>query len=208
MRPRTQHLGGCDLRGPREWREDRNWAHARLTIFFLFLQTFAQTYGEGDTQIQTTPAVTHLTFSDRRRAEAFYDGLKTSKIAGVNDGVGAPVEVSWVAGPAAALPGSTTSSVNTAGGGGAGGGSGEGDDGLDSAMDDVGGDDDHHHDHSEDNGKDGQRAGEEEDAGDGAKGEPQGQEKGQQNQQQQTQEPGEAKAEVDYDVAGENEWDE
>lgn len=175
---------------------------------FFPLQTFAQTFGEGDTQIQTTPAVTHLTFSDRRRAEAFYDGLKTSKIAGVNDGVGAPVEVSWVAGPAAALSGSTTSSVNTMGGGGAGGGDGDG--GLDSAMDDVGGDDDHHHDHSEDNGKDSPRA-REEDAGEGVRDESQGQGQSQQQnrqQQQQTQEPGEAKAEVDYDVAGENEWDE
>lgn len=134
--------------------------------------------------------MTHLSFSDRKQAEAFYNGLKNGKVPGINDGA-TPVEVSWVAGPAAALPGSTTSSVNTAGGGG-------GDDGLDSAM--GGADDDLNH--NEGNGGKGDQHGAGENAADGAQGESQAQQ-----QQQPQQEPGEAK-EVDYDVAGENEWDE
>lgn len=136
--------------------------------------------------------MTHLSFSDRKQAEAFYNGLKAGKVPGINDGA-VPVEVSWVAGPAAALPGSTTSSVNTAG-------AGAGDDGLDSAME--GADDDLNHNHDEGNGAKGDQHGAGENAADGAQGESQAQQ-----QQQPQQEPGEAK-EVDYDVAGENEWDE
>lgn len=159
-----------------------------------------QTFGEGVTEIQTTPAVTHLSFSDRKQAEAFYNGLKNGKVAGINDGA-APVEVSWVAGPAAALPGSTTSSVNTADGGGGGGGGGG--NGLDSAMGDA--DDDGHNNHDEGDGGKADQHGVERKAEGGAEGESQAQ--GQNHTQQQQQDPGEAK-EVDYDVAGENEWDE
>lgn len=155
-----------------------------------------QTFGEGVTEIQTTPAVTHLSFSDRKQAEAFYNGFKNGKIPGINDGEGAaPVEVSWVAGSAAALPGSTSSSVNTAGNGA---GAGDGD-GLDSAMGDAdGGENTDHHGGSGDGKADHEGAG----------GDTQNESQAQQNHQQQQQESGEAKAEVDYDVAGENEWDE
>lgn len=132
--------------------------------------------------------MTHLSFSDRKQAEAFYNGVKNGKIPGVNDndsGEGG-VELSWVAGPAATLPGSTTSSVNPTG---------------DSAMEDA----------------DGDATGQNHDGEDGkdvAQGESHAQQEQQnpeqqrqQQQQQQQQESGEPK-EVDYDVAGENEWDE
>lgn len=157
----------------------------------------SQTFGEGVTEIQTTPAVTHLSFSDRKQAEAFYNGFKNGKIPGINDGEGAaPVEVSWVSGAAAALPGSTSSSVNTAGNGA---GAGDGD-GLDSAMGDADGGE--NADHHEGSGGDGKADHE------GVGGDTQNESQAQQNHQQQHQESGEAKAEVDYDVAGENEWDE
>lgn len=153
----------------------------------------SQTFGEGVTEIQTTPAVTHLSFSDRKQAEAFYNGFKNGKIPGINDGEGAaPVEVSWVSGAAAALPGSTSSSVNTAG-------NGAGGDALDSAMGDADGGDTGHLEGGGGDGKADQ---------DGAGGDTQNESQAQQNHQQQQQESGEAKAEVDYDVAGENEWDE
>ena len=136
--------------------------------------------------------MTHLSFSDRKQAETFYNGFQNGKIPGINDD-GAPVEVSWVAGPASTLPGSTTSSVNPTGAGG---------DGLDSAMDDAEGGETRHHNggSGDEDGKDGLGS---------AQGEPhtQQQHNQQQQQQQQQQEAGEAK-EVDYDVAGENEWDE
>lgn len=154
-----------------------------------------QSFGEGVTEIQTTPTVTHLSFSDRRQAELFYNGFKGGRIPGINDD-GTAVEVSWVSGPAAALPGSTTSSVNTTGGGGGGG------EGLDSAMDDA-----DHRDEEEEDGKNGAQQGETHTH------EQQGQQSQQQQQQQQQQhqqqESSEANKEVvDYDVAGENEWDE
>lgn len=155
---------------------------------------YPQTFGEGVTEIQTTPAVTHLSFSDRKQAEAFYNGFKNGKIPGINDGEGAaPVEVSWVAGSAAALPGSTSSSVNTVG-------NGAGGDALDSAMGDADGGDTGHREGGGGDGKADQ---------DGAGGDTQDESQAQIHQQsQQQQESGEAKAEVDYDVAGENEWDE
>lgn len=157
-----------------------------------------QTFGEGVTEIQTTPAVTHLSFSDRKQAEAFYNGFQNGKIPGINDGEGAaPIEVSWVAGSAAALPGSTSSSVNIAGNGGG----GSGGEGLDSAMGDADGGE--NTDHHEGGGGDGKA--DQDDAG----GDTQNESQAQNHQQsQQQQESGEAKAEVDYDVAGENEWDE
>lgn len=203
-RPKTVALSGVDFSAPEK--DEALRRHLFVSSSFLAQRECSlpsgrrykkrhrkannlQTFGEGVTEIQTTPAVTHLSFSDRKQAEAFYNGLKAGKVPGINDGA-APVEVSWVSGPAAALPGSTTSSVNTAGG----------DDGLDSAM--GGANDDHHHNHDEEGegGKtDPHGAGE--NAAEGVQGESQA-------QQQQTQhEPGEAK-EVDYDVAGENEWDE
>lgn len=210
-RPKTVALSGVDFSAP----EKDEALRRHLFVSFYFPSRLecslssgkrceenhpkannVQTFGEGVTEIQTTPAVTHLSFSDRKQAEAFYNGLKAGKVPGINDGA-APIEVSWVSGPAAALPGSTTSSVNTAGGGGGGAG---GDDGLDSAM--GGADDDHHHNHDEEGeGEKTDPHGAGENAAEGAQGEPHA-------QQQQTQhEPGEAK-EVDYDVAGENEWDE
>lgn len=132
--------------------------------------------------------MTHLSFSDRKSAEAFFNSLSNSKIPGINDG-GAAVELSWVAGSAAPLPGSTTSSVNLTGAGGG--------NGLDSAMADADGGGDENH---QGGGEDGSKAGH---------GGPGGEEAGAQGQSQaQQQESGEAKAEVDYDVAGENEWDE
>lgn len=155
----------------------------------------SQTFGEGVTEIQTTPAVTHLSFSDRKQAEAFYNGFKNGKIPGINDGEGAaPVEVSWVASSAAALPGSTSSSVNTVG-------NGAGGDALDSAMGDADGGDTGH--------REGGAGGDGKADQDGAGGDTQDESQALNHQQsQQQQESGEAKAEVDYDVAGENEWDE
>ncbi|KAI3398007.1 hypothetical protein diail_9984 [Diaporthe ilicicola] len=169
-RPKTVAISGVDFSAP-----DKDEALRR----HLFV------HGEGVAQIQTTPAVTHLSFSDRKSAEAFYNGLKgNNKIPGVSE----PVELSWVAGTAAPLPGSTSVDLTTGGGG------------FDSAMADAdgGGDDDNQQDH----------AGDKADR-DGAGGE-EGEAQGHQSQQAQNQqEPGEAaKAEVDYDVAGENEWDE
>ncbi|KKY38497.1 putative ccch zinc finger and rrm domain-containing protein [Diaporthe ampelina] len=171
-RPKTVAISGADFSAP-----EKDEALRRHLFSF----------GEGVTEIQTTPSVTHLSFSDRKQAEAFYSGFKNGKIPGINDDDAAPVEVSWVAGPVVALPGSTTSSVNPGGGG----------DGLDSAMADAdSGDTDHRHDGGGGDGK-----ADPDDAGDGAQGQSQG-------HQHQHQEPGEAKTEVDYDVAGENEWDE
>ncbi|POS76384.1 RNA recognition domain-containing protein, partial [Diaporthe helianthi] len=159
-------------------------------------------FGEGVTEIQTTPTVTHLSFSDRKQAELFYDGFKTGTIQGINDADnnGAGVELSWVSGPAAALPGSTTSSVNLTGGGG-----GE----LDSAMDDVDGGDAAHHHHDGEDGKDRAHGESESHAHHRQQqnNEQQSQQQQQQQQQQHQHEGGEPK-EVDYDVAGENEWDE
>lgn len=179
-RPKTVAISGVDFSAP-----EKDEALRRHLFSF----------GEGVTEIQTTPTVTHLSFSDRRQAELFYNGFKGGRIPGINDD-GTAVEVSWVSGPAAALPGSTTSSVNTTGGGGGGG------EGLDSAMDDA-----DHRDEEEEDGKNGAQQGETHTH------EQQGQQSQQQQQQQQQQhqqqESSEANKEVvDYDVAGENEWDE
>ncbi|KAL1882823.1 hypothetical protein Daus18300_000461 [Diaporthe australafricana] len=181
-RPKTVAISGVDFSAP-----EKDEALRR----HLFV------YGEGVAQIQTTPTVTHLSFSDRKSAETFFNSLSNSKIPGINDG-GAAVELSWVAGSAAPLPGSTTSSVNLTSGGG-----------PDSAMADAdggGGDDEHQHQGGGggEDGEDGTKTGQ---GGGGAAGEDAGAQQGQ-SQQAQHQESGEAKAEVDYDVAGENEWDE
>ncbi|KAJ0117843.1 hypothetical protein J7T55_014292 [Diaporthe amygdali] len=174
-RPKTVAISGLDFSAP-----EKDEALRRHLFGF-------QVHGEGVAEIQTTPTVTHVSFGDRKSAEAFYNSVKNNKIPGINDG---PVELSWVAGAAAPLPGSTTSNVDLANGG-AGVGPTDGG-GLDSAMGDADGGDDNNQHHHDGDGKADQ---------DGAAGE---------NQQhaQQQQEPGEAKAEVDYDVAGENEWDE
>ncbi|KAG8166371.1 hypothetical protein KVR01_002060 [Diaporthe batatas] len=175
-RPRTVAVSGVDFSAP-----EKDEALRRHLFGF----------GEGVTGIQVTPAVTHLSFSDRRQAELFYSGVKGGRIPGVSDGGedggGAAVEVSWVSGPAAALPGSTTitttsSGVNPPTGGGGGD--------ADAAMDDA--------DAAGRNGETTQGG-----------GEPDAKSQGhEQQQQQQQQESGEAKEVVDYDVAGENEWDE
>ena len=114
--------------------------------------------------------MTHVSFTDRKTAEAFYASVKDKKIQGV-DG---EVELSWVANTAGPLPNSTVKNINVDT-------NGEENDGpLDSEMVDASKGVDQN---SSNNNGGGERGG-----------------SGQQ-------EAKEAAGDLDYDVAGENEWD-
>lgn len=145
-----------------------------------------QVLGEGSAEIQVTPTVTHVNFSDRKSAETFYFSVKNKRIQGV-DG---DVELSWVANTAGPLPNSTIKNVNLGGSSTTNGGSGDGVAGgdgvgpgdetaaaVDTDMADV-----------NNNGVDQNGGG----GGGGAGGQ---------------QEVKEAAGDLDYDVAGDNDWD-
>lgn len=134
-----------------------------------------QVLGEGSAEIQVTPNVTHVNFSDRKSAETFYFSVKNKKIPGI-DG---DLELSWVANTAGPLPNSTIKNIDLgtstngneiAGGGGHGGG----DDFLDSEMGDAG------------------KTGVDQPGGGVGSGQ---------------QDIKETARDLDYDVAGDNEWD-
>lgn len=123
--------------------------------------------------------MTHVNFSDRKSAEAFYYSVKEKKLPGI-DG---EVELSWVANTAGPLPNSTINKVDLGtstnqGGGGDGGVAGQDDNGLDTDMAD---------DATANKGTD--------------------QNRGEAQRQHEVKEAKEAAGDLDYDVAGDNEWD-
>lgn len=157
-RPRKVAVSGVDFSAP-----EKDEA-LRRHLFVL---------GEGSAEIQVTPTVTHVNFSDRKSAETFYFSVKNKKIQGVDE----DLELSWVANTAGPLPNSTIRNIDlgTAANGDENGG-GHGDDAaLDSEMADA------------------SSKGAVDQTGGGAG-------PGQQ-------EVKEATRDLDYDVAGDNEWD-
>ncbi|ROW05779.1 hypothetical protein VMCG_05241 [Cytospora schulzeri] len=118
-RPRKVAVSGVDFSTP-----EKDEA-LRRHLFVL---------GEGSAEIQVTPTVTHVNFSDRKSAETFYFSVKNKKIQGV-DG---DLEMSWVANTAGPLPNSTVKNIDlgttTTNGNGDSGGGHHGDDALDSEM--------------------------------------------------------------------------
>lgn len=161
-RPRKVAVSGVDFSAP-----EKDEA-LRRHLFVL---------GEGSAEIQVTPTVTHVNFSDRKSAETFYFSVKNKKIQGVDE----DLELSWVANTAGPLPNSTIRNIDLGaaaanGDENGGGGGGHGDDAaLDSEMADA------------------SSKGAVELTGGGAG-------PGQQ-------EVKDAARDLDYDVAGDNEWD-
>ncbi|KAF3767977.1 RNA-binding domain-containing protein [Cryphonectria parasitica EP155] len=158
-RPKKVALAGVDLSVP-----EKDEA-LRQHLFSL---------GEFAAEIQVTPAVTHISFNDRKAAENFYHSVNTKAVPGLSEGEGEEVQVSWVSNTAGPLPGSSTHKVDfsSSSSAAAANGAASADDGLDATATDPS-------------------------AGATAH---QGGSGGQAQQEA-------VGAEMDYDVAGENEWD-
>ncbi|ROW15226.1 hypothetical protein VPNG_02927 [Cytospora leucostoma] len=161
-RPRTVAVRGVDFTTPEKGEA------LRRHLFVL---------PEGSAEVQVTPTVTHVNFSDRKSAEAFYYSVKDKRVPGIEG----EVELSWVANTAGPLPNSTINKVNLGANVNENGGTGvagHDDEGLDTDM-----------------------------ADDAAANKGVDQNGGQPQGQHEVKEAKEAAGDLDYDVAGDNEWD-
>lgn len=69
-----------------------------------------QSLGEFTAEIQVTPTVAHISFNDRKAAENFYQSVDKTPLPGLS--ADEELQVSWVPNTAGPLPGSSTHKVD------------------------------------------------------------------------------------------------